>query len=63
VKGFPPTCNIAGTKIFWKQVRSLKGDIIREASTSKVTDIKKKNKNIKQLVVGIALKNRVPKIF
>ena len=63
MKGFPPTCTTAGTKIFWKQVRSLKGGITREVSSSEVTDIKKENKNIKQLVVGIALKNRVPKIF
>jgi|TARA_B110000438_G_C15726589_1_gene612289 hypothetical protein len=44
------------TIIFWKQARSLIGDTAYKVSFSKVTDIKKKNENLKQLVVEIAFK-------
>ena len=51
----------AGTKIFQKQVRSLKEDTTREVSSSTVTDVKKGNKNPQQLVISVSLENRVLK--
>ena len=51
----------AGTKIFQKQVRSLKEDTTREVTSSTVTDVKKGNKNPQQLVIRVSLKNRVLK--
>ena len=37
------------------------GDTAREASSGEVTDLKKENQHLKQLVAEIALKNRVLK--
>ena len=37
------------------------GDTAREANSSEVSDIKKENDHLKQLVAEIALKNRVLK--
>ena len=37
------------------------GDTAREANSHEVTDLKKENEHLKQLVAEIALKNRVLK--
>ena len=48
--------------ISWKLGRKrLMGDTAREASSGEVTDLKKENQHLKQLVAEIALKNRVLK--
>jgi len=41
--------------------KRLMGDTAREANSREVTDIKKENEHLKQLVAEIALKNRVLK--
>ena len=41
--------------------KRLMGDTAREANTQEVSDIKKENEHLKQLVAEIALKNRVLK--
>lgn len=41
--------------------KRLMGDTAREASSQEVTDLKKENEHLKQLVAEIALKNRVLK--
>ena len=41
--------------------KRLMGDTAREANSGEVTDIKKENEHLKQLVAEIALKNRVLK--
>ena len=41
--------------------KRLQGDTVREASTQEVTELKKENEQLKQLVAEIALKNRVLK--
>ncbi len=41
--------------------KRLMGDTAREASSGEVTDLKKENEHLKQLVAEIALKNRVLK--
>ena len=41
--------------------KRLMGDTVREANSHEVTDLKKENQHLKQLVAEIALKNRVLK--
>ena len=41
--------------------KRLQGDTVREASTQEVSELKKENGQLKQLVAEIALKNRVLK--
>ena len=41
--------------------KRLMGDTVREANSGEVTDLKKENEHLKQLVAEIALKNRVLK--
>jgi transposase len=41
--------------------RRLKGDTIREANSDEVTEIRKENEQLKQLVAELSLKNRVLK--
>jgi len=41
--------------------KHLMGDTIREANSHEVSDLKKENEHLKQLVAEIALKNRVLK--
>jgi len=41
--------------------KRLQGDTVREANSSEVSDLKKENEHLKQLVAEIALKNRVLK--
>jgi transposase len=41
--------------------RQLQGDTIREASSSEVTELRKENEQLKQLVAEVSLKNRVLK--
>ena len=41
--------------------KRLQGDIVREANSQEVSDLKKENDHLKQLVAEIALKNRVLK--
>jgi transposase len=41
--------------------KRLMGDTAREANSHEVSDLKKENEHLKQLVAGIALKNRVLK--
>ena len=39
--------------------RRLSGDSVREANSEEVTDLRKENDQLKQLVAELALKNRV----
>ena len=41
--------------------KRLQGDIVREANSQEVSDLKKENGNLKQLVAEIVLQNRVLK--
>ena len=41
--------------------RRLKGDTIREANSDEVTDLRRENEQLKQLVAELSLKNRVLK--
>ena len=41
--------------------RQLQGDTIREASSNEVTELRKENEQLKQLVAEVSLKNRVLK--
>ena len=41
--------------------RRLNGDTVREANSEQVTDLRKENDQLKQLVAELALKNRVLK--
>ena len=41
--------------------RRLKGDTIREANSSEVTELRQENEQLKQLVAELSLKNRVLK--
>lgn len=41
--------------------RRLQGDTVREASSNEVTDLRKENEQLKQLVAEVSLKNRVLK--
>ena len=41
--------------------KRLQGDTVREANSSEVSDLKKENEHLKQLVAEMALKNRVLK--
>ena len=41
--------------------RRLEGDTVREASSNEVTDLRKENEQLKQLVAEVSLKNRVLK--
>ena len=41
--------------------KRLQGDAVREANSSEVSELKKENEHLKQLVAEIALKNRVLK--
>ena len=41
--------------------RRLQGDTVREASSNEVTELRKENEQLKQLVAEVSLKNRVLK--
>jgi len=41
--------------------RRLQGDTVREASSNEVTDLRRENEQLKQLVAEVSLKNRVLK--
>ena len=41
--------------------RQLSGDTIREANSSEVSDLRRDNEQLKQLVAKLSLKNRVLK--
>jgi len=41
--------------------RRLQGDIVREATSGEVTDLREENEQLKQLVAELSLKNRVLK--
>ena len=41
--------------------RQLQGDTIREASSNEVSELRKENEQLKQLVAEVSLKNRVLK--
>ena len=61
-EGIAPTMYYKWSKAFLEAgKRRLKGDTIREASSSEVTELRKENEQLKQLVAEVSLKNRVLK--
>ena len=55
---------ILPTIIFYdggEEVKRLQGDMVREANSNEVLELKKENERLKQFVAEIALKNRVLK--
>ena len=61
-EGIAPTMYYKWSKAFLEAgKRQLKGDTIREASSSEVTELRKENEQLKQLVAEVSLKNRVLK--
>ena len=61
-EGIAPTMYYKRSKAFLEAgKRRLKGDTIREASSSEVTELRKENEQLKQLVAEVSLKNRVLK--
>ena len=61
-EGIAPTLYYKWSKAFLEAgKRRLEGDTIREASSSEVTELRKENEQLKQLVAEVSLKNRVLK--
>ena len=61
-EGIAPTMYYKWSKAFLEAgKRRLEGDTIREASSSEVTELRKENEQLKQLVAEVSLKNRVLK--
>ena len=61
-EGIAPTMYYKWSKAFLEAgKRQLQGDTIREASSSEVTELRKENEELKQLVAEVSLKNRVLK--
>jgi transposase len=61
-EGIAPTMYYKWSKAFLEAgKRQLQGDTIREASSSEVTELRKENEQLKQLVAEVSLKNRVLK--
>jgi len=61
-EGIAPSLYYKWSKSFLEAgKRRLKGDTIREASSDEVTEIRKENEQLKQLVAELSLKNRVLK--
>jgi len=61
-EGIAPSLYYKWSKSFLEAgKRRLKGDTIREASSDEVSEIRKENEQLKQLVAELSLKNRVLK--
>ena len=61
-EGIAPSLYYKWSKSFLEAgKRRLKGDTIREANSDEVTEIRKENEQLKQLVAELSLKNRVLK--
>jgi len=61
-EGIAPTLYYKWSKAFLEAgKRRLQGDTVREASSNEVTDLRKENEQLKQLVAEVSLKNRVLK--
>ena len=61
-EGIAPTLYYKWSKAFLEAgKRRLEGDTVREASSNEVTDLRKENEQLKQLVAEVSLKNRVLK--
>lgn len=61
-EGIAPTLYYKWSKAFLEAgKRRLQGDTVREASSNDVTDLRKENEQLKQLVAEVSLKNRVLK--
>ena len=61
-EGIAPSIYYKWSKAFLEAgKRQLNGDTIREASSSEVSDIRRENEELKQLVAELSLKNRVLK--
>jgi len=61
-EGIAPTLYYKWSKAFLEAgKRRLQGDTVREASSKDVTDLRKENEQLKQLVAEVSLKNRVLK--
>ena len=61
-EGIAPTMYYKWSKAFLEAgKRRLEGDTIREANSTEVTELRKENEQLKQLVAEVSLKNRVLK--
>jgi len=61
-EGIAPTMYYKWSKAFLEAgKRQLQGDTVREASSNEVTELRKENEQLKQLVAEVSLKNRVLK--
>ena len=61
-EGIAPTMYYKWSKGFLEAgKRQLQGDTIREASSNEVTELRKENEQLKQLVAEVSLKNRILK--
>ena len=61
-EGIAPSLYYKWSKAFLEAgKRRLQGDTVREASSNEVTDLRKENEQLKQLVAEVSLKNRVLK--
>lgn len=61
-EGIAPSLYYKWSKSFLEAgKRRLKGDTIREANSDEVTELRKENEQLKQLVAELSLKNRVLK--
>ena len=61
-EGIAPSLYYKWSKTFLEAGKQrLKGDTIREANSDEVTEIRKENEQLKQLVAELSLKNRVLK--
>ena len=61
-EGIAPSLYYKWSKSFLEAgKRRLKGDTIREANSDEVSEIRKENEQLKQLVAELSLKNRVLK--
>ncbi len=61
-EGINPNLYYRWSKDFFESgKRRLQGDTVREANSSEVTDLRKENDQLKQLVAELSLKNRVLK--
>jgi transposase len=58
-EGIAPSLYYKWSKTFLQAgKRRLKGDTIREANSSEVTELRQENEQLKQLVAALSLKNR-----
>ena len=61
-EGIAPTLYYKWSKAFLEAgKRRLQGDTVREASSNEVTELRKENEQLKQLVAEVSLKNRILK--